>query len=86
MKVEGVLAALQQRIWPNPKYNWLTGILVFTPAVGFSERNQPATLVYSFNPKAKILPPESFVHMLEKGEQFHFKDGIFRSCYADCFS
>lgn len=79
IKVKGVLAALQERIWPNPKYGWLTGVLIFTPAVEFSEGSQPATLHYSFNPNAKILPPESFVRMLENDERLHFKDGIFYS-------
>ncbi len=76
---EGVIAALQERIWPNTKYSWLTGILIFTPAVGFSGSSQPPTLFYSFNPNAKVLPPESVIQMLENDKRFHFKDGIFYS-------
>jgi hypothetical protein len=79
IKAAGVLAALQERIWRNPKYSWLTGILIFAPAVGFSGSRQQPTLHYSFNPNAKVLPPQSFIQVLEKDRRFHYKDGIFYS-------
>jgi hypothetical protein len=77
IKAEGVLEALQERIWPNSKYSWLTGILIFTPAVGFSGSSQPPALHYSFNPNTKVLPPQSFIQVLEKDKRFHYKDGTY---------
>ena len=79
IQVDGVMAALRERIWPNPKYNWLTGLLIFTPAPGFLKDDPSPILNYSFNPNAEVAPTESLIKLLENNERFHLRNGVFCS-------
>ncbi|WP_420627828.1 hypothetical protein [Candidatus Leptofilum sp.] len=77
--VEGVMTAVRERIWPNPNYEWLTGLLIFTPASGFLESDPLPTLNYSFNPNARIPPTEALNEMLKNDARFHLRNGVFCS-------
>jgi hypothetical protein len=79
LQVEGVMAAVRARIWPNRKYRWLTGLLVFTPARGFLKSDPPPTLNYFFNPNAKVAPTKDLVRLLENRAKFHLRNGRFCS-------
>ncbi len=75
MQVKGVVAATQERIWPNPKYEWLTGLLIFTPAIAFRKSDPPPTLNYSFNPNARTAPPRSLIELFAAQRRFHLRNG-----------
>jgi hypothetical protein len=77
LHVEEVMAAVRARIWPNRKYRWLTGLLVFTPARGFLKADQPPTLNYFFNPNAKVAPTKDLVKLLDNKAKFHLRNGKF---------
>lgn len=49
----GLAKKIEERIWPNPQYHWLTGIVLFIPRQGFS-RLDANHHVYFFAQSASI--------------------------------
>lgn len=43
---------IEERIWPNPQYDWLTGIVLFTPREGFAKADRKPCLTLNANPEA----------------------------------
>lgn len=77
--VDWVMAAAQERIWPNPSYNWLTGLLIFTPSPGFLKSDPLPALNYNFNPNADIPPTKALIQLLKDNKRFHLRNGKFHS-------
>lgn len=50
---EGDIAAmLNERIWPNDDYNWLTGLTLFIPRFKYDPENFISKLIWYFNPRS----------------------------------
>ena len=47
-----LLRLVQERIWPNPYYEWLTGILIYIPRMGFKPQDKSEQMYAIMNPKA----------------------------------
>lgn len=47
-----ILRMVQERIWPNQQYEWLSGILLYAPRVGFSPKDKPDQMYTLMNPNA----------------------------------
>ncbi len=48
-----LIKRIQERIWPNPQYSWLSGIGFFTPRLAFSPTDAEHRLNFYFNPEAR---------------------------------
>ncbi len=50
---------IQERIWPNPQYSWLSGIGFFIPRLAFSPTDAEHRLNFYFNPEARCQVKQS---------------------------
>jgi hypothetical protein len=72
-----IIKLAETEIWTLPEYNWLTGLLVFTPSPGFSISDPPPILRSSLNPNAATAASEGLVRLLERNGRFHLRSGKF---------
>jgi hypothetical protein len=70
-----IASLIQERIWPNPEYAWITAIGLFTPRWIFSPEGKDSLISVYFNPNARIPPAVAFVAMVEGKETFHLEAG-----------
>jgi len=47
-----MIGMINDRIWPNPAYKWLTGIVIYNPRRGFTPKDKPDFVALTINPKA----------------------------------
>ncbi|MGX9789626.1 hypothetical protein [Mycobacterium sp. MMS18-G62] len=59
---------IEGRIWPNPKYSWLSGILEYSPV---RTTKEGSFLGYNPNPNAAVPAPDSMMRLMSGREQFH---------------
>jgi hypothetical protein len=52
MPSDRLIEKIQERIWPNPDYDWLTGIVLFTPREAFAKGESDHGLILCTNPEA----------------------------------
>lgn len=75
MRSESVAAVLQQRIWPNPDYEWITGVMLFVPGRQFEKADPAHSLTYFLNPNTRSKPGKALMKLLEGERQFHLRNG-----------
>jgi hypothetical protein len=70
---EGDIAAmLQKRIWPNEQeYDWLSGLVLFTPRSGFSPKDNKMSLKLYSNPKTYRPVTNSLMAIFNGTAQYH---------------
>lgn len=66
-----VLPMFAERIWPNPKYRWLTALAAFTPERAWDQATGTALIKFDWNPNAAILAPQPLRDVAERGATFH---------------
>jgi hypothetical protein len=68
---EGILSLTRTRIWPNPTYSWVTGLMTYRPPLqGCAPAAGPAGEM-SLNPNAERGPSPNLKAMIEAGATFH---------------
>lgn len=67
----GVQRMLHQRIFPNPDYQWLTGVCLFAPQENFEIGTPPPSLILSMNENATVHASQSLIDLFEGRRQFH---------------
>lgn len=73
IRPEGLSLILDDRIWPNAQYAWLTGACLFSPAEGFEKTRPPSSLFLSENPKARVPTSQSLLDLFEGRREFHLR-------------
>jgi len=68
---KGLIEAINQRIWPNKQYDWITGIVLFTPRQGFSKLDVPPHMELCPNPNARCKVSNSLKSLFTGTEQYH---------------
>jgi hypothetical protein len=69
----GVISPLvTERLWPNPTYHWLSGLIEYTPARYSPLPYGQGALNLNFNPYADKLTPDSMIRAAVDGHQFHW--------------
>lgn len=68
---------IEQRVWPNPKYHWLSGLLEYTPNRYSPLPAGQGLLMLAPNPNADVPVPPAIVAAFTQQEQYHFRDGSF---------
>lgn len=68
-----LITKIQERIWPNPQYDWMTGIVLFTPRQGFSRSDAEHRITLWPNPKARCPASNSLISLFSGKSQFHFR-------------
>ena len=58
-----LIKRIQERIWPNPQYSWLSGIGFFTPRLAFSPTDAEHRLNFYFNPEARCQVRQSLTSL-----------------------
>jgi len=66
-----LITKIQERIWPNPDYDWITGIVLYTPRQGFSHSDTEHRLRLCPNPQAQCRASDSLMPLFNGTEQFH---------------
>ncbi|MGW5310999.1 hypothetical protein ACWEQ0_14130 [Nocardia thailandica] len=66
-----VLPIFAERIWPNPKYKWMTALAAFTPEKAWDQETGTALINFDWNPNAVVPAPQSLRDVVEKGATFH---------------
>ncbi|GJP28264.1 hypothetical protein NJB18091_10130 [Mycobacterium marinum] len=61
-----------ERLWQNPAYHWLSGLIEYTPARHAPLPYGQGELNLNFNPHADKLIPESMIRAAVDGHQFHW--------------
>jgi hypothetical protein len=64
---------IEERIWPNRDYAWITGICIFNPRTGF-KKGDPAPSMYLFlNPNSRVRGPalKDLTDLFEGKKTFH---------------
>ena len=62
-----------ERLWPNSKYHWLSGLMEYTPARLLPPPQGQGMLNFNINPQADRPAPPSIVRAAATGEQFHWR-------------
>ena len=68
---KGLIEAINQRIWRNKQYDWITGIVLFTPRQGFSKLDAHPRIELCLNPNARSKVNSSLISLFNGTEQFH---------------
>jgi hypothetical protein len=68
---DGVGRLLAQRIWPNPQYNSISGVMHFTPRRGYQATDPPHSLFLQENEAPRWPAPASLIAAFEGPENFH---------------
>ncbi len=70
---DGLVKKFQERIWPNPQYDWMTGVVLFRPRQGFSCTDVEHHITLWPNPTARCQASNSLISLFSGRSQFHFK-------------
>jgi hypothetical protein len=70
LRTEDIQRIVEQELWPNAVYDWLTGIGLFSPRRSFGRNEPPPVLTVAWNPQAKVQPTEAFRAIVEEGATF----------------
>jgi hypothetical protein len=60
-----------QRVWPNPRYNWLAGVLLYIRNAGAPKDQSIHRIDFGANPNALWPVPKAFNEVFEANAQFH---------------
>ncbi|WP_328712230.1 hypothetical protein [Nocardia salmonicida] len=66
-----VLPMFTERIWPNPKYKWITALAAFTPERAWDQPTSTAMINFCWNPNAAVQAPQSLRDVAEGRATFH---------------
>lgn len=66
-----LITKIQERIWPNPDYDWITGIVLFTPRQGFGRLDAEHRLRLCPNPHAQYRVSNALMLLFNGTAQFH---------------
>lgn len=67
-----ILHALHERIWPNPVYAWVSGVIRFEPRSGWRPENPPELLDLHLNPNAsQQVAHATLTSVFGGGARFH---------------
>jgi hypothetical protein len=69
---DGLIRKIQQHIWTDEDYDWITGIVLFTPREGFFLSDAGPRLILCPNPKARYKASDSLLSIFNRTGQFHF--------------
>jgi hypothetical protein len=67
----GLQRVLQDRIFPNAHYHWLTGVCLFAPQTNFEIGAPGASMLLCLNEKASVSASSSLIDLFEGRRQFH---------------
>lgn len=71
LRRDGIEMLLDQRIWPNPQYHGVSGIIFYVRPAGFGATDAPHSLWLHLNPNATFGVPHSMILGFEGKAQFH---------------
>ena len=63
---------IEKRMWANPRYAWLSGVLHHRPKRMALKSDTIYTLEYNPNPNARVPAPPTFVKAIAGDGEFHF--------------
>ena len=62
---------IEERLWPNPRFNWLSGVLHFKNSRVVSPDQLAYLLEYNPNPSAANPAPDTFMRAMTGESEFH---------------
>ena len=62
---------IEERLWPNDRYSWLSGILQFTSVRVTPPAADTSFIGYNPNPNAAVPAPETATRVMTGQAEFH---------------